>query len=299
MATLVRVTSPDTAVCVRGLTKRYNAAKGEKIAVDNLDLDIAHGEVFCLLGPNGAGKTTTVEILEGYRRADSGTAQVLGTDPAHPTRAWRSQLGIVGQDTSARGELSVAEMVQFYAALYPHSRQPEQVISLVGLDDKSSARTRTLSGGQRRRLDVALAIVGRPQLLFLDEPTTGFDPQARRTFWQVVHELKAEGTTMVLTTHYLDEAEALADRVGVIASGRLVALDSPANLGGRDRAQAIVTWQEDGATREEATTTPTALVAQLASRFAGQGQAEIPHLSIRRPSLEETYLGLIDQQGQS
>lgn len=285
---------PKTAVSVQGLTKRYGVGASAKVAVDHLDLEIPHGQVFCLLGPNGAGKTTTVEIVEGYRRPDSGQVHVLGIDPTHGDRKWRCQLGIVGQDTSERGELTVTEMLGFYASFFPNPRPVEQVIELVGLSEKRRARTRALSGGQRRRLDVGLAIVGRPQLLFLDEPTTGFDPQARRSFWQMVRDLRTEGTTMILTTHYLEEAEALADTVAVIAEGRLIAQDSPAHLGGRDQAQAIVTWSDSNGLHEQATDTPTALVASLAAALPS-GQHEVEQLSIRRPTLEETYLAMINQ----
>ena len=198
------------AVEVTGLRKLY----GEKRAVDGLDLHVAHGEVVAILGPNGAGKTTTVEILEGYRSRDGGDVRVLGRDPQDGDRAWRSRLGIVLQSNNDLAEATVAELVRHFARFFPDPRDPDEVIASVGLQDKVRTRARQLSGGQRRRLDVALGIVGRPELLFLDEPTTGFDPQARRSFWDLVEQLAADGTTILLTTHYLEEAERLADRVG-------------------------------------------------------------------------------------
>jgi len=207
------------AVMVTDLRKSYQ----DVTAVRGIDLGIARGEVFALLGPNGAGKTTTVEILEGFRQRDHGTIDVLGRDPARADRAWRARIGIVLQLASAGPELTVLEMVRQFAAFYPRPRRPEEAIELVGLTGKARSRISMLSGGQTRRLDVALGIVGRPELLFLDEPTTGFDPEARRQFWELIRTLRGDGTTIVLTTHYLDEAEALADRIAVIAAGRIVA----------------------------------------------------------------------------
>ncbi|TKK90245.1 ABC transporter ATP-binding protein [Herbidospora galbida] len=266
---------------VRGLTKRY----GEVQAVGGLDLDIHTGEVFAILGPNGAGKSTTVEILEGYRKRDAGEVSVLGVDPGQATSAWRARVGIVLQTANDAAELTVRETVRHFARYYPHSKDPDEVIAKVGLTDKAGARIRQLSGGQRRRVDVALGIVGRPELVFLDEPTTGFDPEARRQFWDLIRSLAAEGTTIVLTTHYLDEAEALADRVAVIAKGRIVAEGTPQTLGGRATASARVTWADGYAE----TDTPTALVRTLADKYDG----EIPGLQIVRPSLEDIYLDLI------
>ena len=275
----------DLVVSIKGLEKRY----GDHVAVDGLDLDIHRGEVFALLGPNGAGKTTTVEILEGHRIADAGTVSVIGADPRTAGLGWRSRIGIVAQTSKESPELTVRELVRHFASYYPTPRDPAEVISAVGLDEKRDVRSSKLSGGQRRRLDVALGVIGDPELLFLDEPTTGFDPEARRQFWNLVRELRAGGTTILLTTHYLDEAEELADRVGVIARGRLVALDTPAKLGGRSAHIARVTWDDAGSTREEQTVTPTRFVAELAAQHAG----EVPGLQIRRPTLEDTYLGLI------
>jgi ABC-2 type transport system ATP-binding protein len=276
---------PDAAISVRGLVKRY----GDFTAVDGLDLDIRRGEIFALLGPNGAGKTTTVEICEGYRARDAGEVRVLGEDPAGGSRAWKAQLGIVLQSGSGDSQLTVRELVTAQASYYAAPRDVDEVLALVGLTEKAGVRGKALSGGQRRRLDVALGIVGRPTLLFLDEPTTGFDPEARRQFWSLIRSLRDLGTTMLLTTHYLDEAEALADRVGVIARGRLVEVAVPQALGGRETAPATVTWTEDGARRTEATATPTALVAELAARFGG----EVPDLAVARPTLEDVYLSMI------
>jgi ABC-2 type transport system ATP-binding protein len=275
----------DNAVRVRGLVKRYP----DKVAVDGVDLDIHRGEVFALLGPNGAGKTTTTEILEGYRRADAGEVSVLGTDPAHGDRQWRARLGIVAQTTRDEAELSVAELVYHFAGYYPNPRDPEQVIAAVGLQDKRKTRTRKLSGGQRRRLDVALGVIGNPELLFLDEPTTGFDPEARRQFWTLIEELRTEGTTILLTTHYLDEAEHLADRVGVIADGRMIEVATPETLGGRGARTARVSWLAAEGLREVRTDEPTAEVARLMTEYGG----EVPELEVRRPSLEDIYLELI------
>jgi ABC-2 type transport system ATP-binding protein len=275
------------AISIRGLVKRY----GEFVAVDGLDLDIRRGEIFALLGPNGAGKTTTVEICEGYRKRDAGEVRVLGEDPALGGRRWKAQLGIVLQSGAGDSQLTCRELLQAQASYYPDPRDPDEVLELVGLTEKARARGRTLSGGQRRRLDVALGIVGRPTLLFLDEPTTGFDPEARRQFWSLIRSLRELGTTMLLTTHYLDEAEALADRVGVIARGRLVEVAVPASLGGRETAPAVVSWTEGGSRRREATSSPTAFVRQLAGRFPG----EIPDLAVVRPTLEDVYLQMIGE----
>jgi len=280
------------AVLVEGLHKRY----GEKRAVDGLDLHVEHGEIVAVLGPNGAGKTTTVETLEGFRRADAGHVRVLGEDPARAGRAWRARLGVVLQDNHDLAEVTVREVVHHVAGFYPTPRDPEAVIDEVGLREKATTRTRALSGGQRRRLDVALGIVGDPELLFLDEPTTGFDPQARHEFWDLVHTLRDEGTTILLTTHYLEEAERLADRVVVVAHGRVVAEGTPADLGGRQARRARVRWTLDGVTHDEPTDTPTALVARLAAEL-GHPDGEVPGLQVLRPTLEDVYLGLIGDAG--
>jgi ABC-2 type transport system ATP-binding protein len=286
----------EPAIEVNGLRKVYD----ETVAVDGLDLTVARGEIFALLGPNGAGKTTTVEILEGYRRRDGGEVRVLGVDPAvvhargtrtdPAARRWRERVGIVLQGTGEFDELTVGEVVTHFARFYPHPDDPATVIDRVGLTGKTAARTHTLSGGQKRRLDVALGIVGRPELLFLDEPTTGFDPEARREFWALIRDLARTGTTIVLTTHYLEEAETLADRVGVIAAGRLIAVDTPRQLGARDSALATVSWRTpEGAWESAQSATPTALVADLAARFGG----EVPALTVTRPTLEDIYLTMI------
>ncbi|GAA3748165.1 ABC transporter ATP-binding protein [Plantactinospora mayteni] len=274
------------AISVRGLRKAY----GGTVAVDGVDLAVSRGEVFALLGPNGAGKTTTVEILEGYRRRDAGEVSVLGVDPDRADGRWRSRVGIVLQGTGEFDDLTVAEVVRHFAGFYPDPDDPDKVIERVGLAGKAKARTHTLSGGQKRRLDVALGIVGRPELLFLDEPTTGFDPEARREFWELIRDLAAAGTTIVLTTHYLDEAEALADRVAVITGGRLVEVAAPARLGNRAEALATVAWRTpEGAVERVESATPTALVAELAARFGG----EVPGLTVTRPTLEDVYLKMI------
>lgn len=281
-------TTPVPAVLVEGLHKRY----GDKRAVDGLDLRVEHGEIVAVLGPNGAGKTTTVETLEGFRHPDAGHVRVLGEDPARAGRSWRARLGVVLQDNHDLAEVTVREVVHHVAGFYPAPRDPDAVIESVGLTAKAGTRTRALSGGQRRRLDVALGVVGGPELLFLDEPTTGFDPQARRDFWDLVETLRDDGTTILLTTHYLEEAERLADRVVVVARGRVVAEGAPHDLGGRAARRARVRWTVDGATHEEATDTPTALVARLAARFGGP-EGEVPGLQVLRPTLEDVYLGLI------
>ncbi|WP_431875644.1 ABC transporter ATP-binding protein [Micromonospora marina] len=276
----------ELAISVRGLRKAY----GGNVAVAGVDLDVHRGEVFALLGPNGAGKTTTVEILEGYRQRDAGEVRVLGADPAHPDAGWRSRVGIVLQGTGEFDELTVIEVVRHFSGFYPGADDPDKVVERVGLGAKAKARTHTLSGGQRRRLDVALGIIGRPELLFLDEPTTGFDPEARREFWELIRDLSAAGTTIVLTTHYLDEAEALADRVGVIAAGRVIEVAPPNALGNRQESLATVTWRTpDGTPASAETATPTALVYDLAARFGG----EVPGLTVTRPTLEDVYLRMI------
>ncbi|MEU6144763.1 ABC transporter ATP-binding protein [Streptomyces sp. NPDC047081] len=279
----------ELAVDVRGLRKQY----GDVTAVDGIDLGIRRGEVFGLLGPNGAGKSTTVEILQGNRDRDGGEVSVLGSDPATGTRAWRSRVGIVWQDESAPAELTVRETVRHFARYYPRPRDPEEVIGLVGLEAKADSRIKALSGGQRRRLDVALGVIGDPELLLLDEPTTGFDPAARRQFWDLIRLLSDEGTTIVLTTHYLEEAEALADRLAVVAKGRVVAEGEPGALRERYGTGATVRWTEaDGSPREELTDTPTRTVAELMRRFDG----EIPGLLVTRPTLEDVYLRLTGQE---
>ena len=247
---------------------------------------------FSLLGPNGAGKTTTVEILEGFRTRDAGTVSVLGFDPqsrGHESRQWRDRIGIVLQSSADAGDLTVLETVDHFSGYYSNPRTAEEVIHAVGLVEKENALIRNLSGGQRRRLDVALGIIGNPELLFLDEPTTGFDPEARRAFWGLIQELRDGGTTIVLTTHYLDEAEALADRVAIINHGVIIEVSTPAELGGRATLKATVAWRDGDSIKSERSDNPTALVAKLSAHFGG----EIPELVVTRPSLEDVYLEMI------
>ncbi|MCS7478965.1 ABC transporter ATP-binding protein [Umezawaea endophytica] len=275
-----------SAIEVSGLRKAY----GGVTAVDGVDLDVAAGEVFALLGPNGAGKSTTVEVLEGHRKRDSGEVRVLGRDPGKPSGDWRARIGVVLQATSDAAELTVREAVAHFAGYYPNPRDADAVIDLVGLTEKAGARAGKLSGGQRRRLDVALGIVGRPELLFLDEPTTGFDPEARRQFWRLIRLLADEGTTILLTTHYLDEAEALADRVAVIARGRIVAEGTPSTLGGRATAEATVRWRGADGPQVRRTPDPQRLIVELARH------EELAELTVSRPTLEDVYLDLIGER---
>jgi ABC-2 type transport system ATP-binding protein len=273
---------------VKGLTKSY----GDVHAVRGIDLNIEQGEIFSILGPNGAGKTTTVEILEGFRVRDSGTVSVLGFDPnirGHQSREWRNRIGIVLQTSADAGDLTVFETINHFNGYYSNPRDVDEVINSVGLKEKEHALIRNLSGGQRRRLDVALGIIGNPELIFLDEPTTGFDPEARRAFWSLIKSLRSDGATIVLTTHYLDEAEALADRVAVINRGVIVEISTPADLGGRATSQATVQWRDGDQIKSEKTDNPTAVVSSLAARFNG----EIPELMVTRPSLEDIYLEMI------
>ena len=275
-----------TAVSVRGLLKRY----GERTAVDGVDLEIPRGEVFALLGPNGAGKTTTVEILEGYRSRDAGEVSVLGVDPADATPQWRARVGIVLQSVTDLSELTVAETVRHFAGYYPTPRDPDEVIATVGLTDSATQRTRLLSGGQRRRLDVALGILGRPELLFLDEPTVGFDPSARREFHDLVHRLTdVDDTTILLTTHDLDEAEKLADRIVILAGGRIIADGSADALTRRVSGESEVRWTRDGERYVHSAGDATRFVQEL---FRQYGDA-IGELEVRRASLEDTYMALV------
>lgn len=277
------MTATTPVVSVRELRKTY----GSLTALDGVSFDIHRGETFALLGPNGAGKSTTIEILEGYRDRTSGEATVLGIDPGDGGLDWKARLGIVLQSTGESGNVTVREQLTHFARYYPNPRDVDEVIAAVGLEEKQRVLIRKLSGGQRRRVDVALGIIGRPELLFLDEPTTGFDPEARRQFWDLIRSLKAEGTTILLTTHYLDEAAQLSDRAGVIAGGRLIDLGRIDELGGADSRVPLVRWVENGTIREQRTTSPGALVAQL-------GEPE--GLEVVRPTLEDVYLQLLAQQ---
>jgi len=277
-------TDRSPAVRVRGMSKSY----GRLHAVRDLDLDVGRGEIFAILGPNGAGKSTTIEILEGHRHRDAGQVDVLGEDPGTAGRSWRARIGIVLQESSDFGMLTVLETARMFAKCYGKARRPEELLELVGLESSSHSRVRTLSGGQRRRLDVALGIIAEPELLFLDEPTTGFDPEARRQFWELIRLLADDGTTILLTTHYLEEAAALADRVAVIAEGSLAAVDSPERLTAHVNSAATVRWMEGPELHVEQTHRPTDLIRQRSTEGS-----ELVQLTVTRPSLEDAYLKLI------
>lgn len=275
----------ESVIEVRDLRKDY----GGFTAVDGISFDIRRGETFALLGPNGAGKSTTIEILEGYRHRTSGDVRVLGVDPQRGGLDWKARLGIVLQSTGEAGTFTVRELLTEFAGYYPNPRDIDEVIAAVGLEQKQRSRAGKLSGGQQRRLDVALGIIGRPEMLFLDEPTTGFDPEARRQFWELIRSLKAEGTSILLTTHYLDEAAQLGDRAAVIVGGRIAAIGKIDEIGGAEARTPVVRWIDaDGVPQEQRTTTPGAVVADL-HRGAGEPQG----LEIVRPTLEDIYLGLI------
>ncbi|HWK25573.1 MAG TPA: ABC transporter ATP-binding protein [Solirubrobacter sp.] len=276
-----------TAIQVTGLTKAY----GSNEALRGVDFTVARGEVFGLLGPNGAGKTTTVEVLEGYRRRDAGAVEVLGFDPGTRPAALRERVGIVLQSCGTYPHLTVAETLEHFAALYPAPRRVDEVIALAGLEECAKRRARTLSGGQARRLDFALALIGDPELVFLDEPTTGFDPGARRAAWDVIRALRDLGKTVVLTTHYLDEAQTLADRVAILQGGLIVAEGPPDQLGA---SRYRVSWRAaDGSVEERFTEDPTALLAQLTADALARGE-RLEELSVTRPSLEDVYLELTE-----
>ena len=300
----------DVAIRVSGLEKSYGSVK----AVRGLDLEIRRGEIFAILGPNGAGKTTTIEILEGYRTRDKGEVSVLGVDPGTHRRELKSRVGIVPQTATSDPFLTVEETLQMYAGYYSRPRPVDELLDVVGLRDKRSSRVQRLSGGQQRRLDVAIALVGDPELLFLDEPTTGFDPSARHEAWGVVRSLADLGKTVILTTHYMDEAQHLADRVAVIAAGRVVALATPDTLGARDRAMAEIRWRlsdtvsaptfiqvdlDDAGYLHHRATDVTRTLFEL-TRWALDEGVELEGLQVLRPSLEEVYLRLIaDTEGAS
>ena len=277
------------AVSVRGLRKSYGSAE----AVRGIDFEIRTGEVFGLLGPNGAGKTTTIEILEGYRERDGGDVSVLGADPAKPTSAWRGRIGVVLQSSAMYETLTVRESLAAFAGYYEHPRPVDEVVGVVGLDEKADARVRSLSGGQRRRLDFGLALVGDPELIFLDEPTTGFDPGARRAAWQTIRSLKELGKTILLTTHYLDEAEQLSDRVAVLRDGRIVATGTPADLTRTPATE--IRYRENGREVVLQTEEPTRVLHELTTAAIARGD-EVHGLQVRRPSLEEVYLSLTEEE---
>jgi len=300
----------EPVVSVHGLRKTY----GRLEAVAGIDLAVERGEIFAFLGPNGAGKTTTVEILEGFRERTSGEVSVLGIDPADGDAAWRNRVGAVLQESNAEPGLTVRESLQLYSGYYLEPRDIDETISLVGLDEKADTLAPQLSGGQRRRLDVALALIGDPELIFLDEPTTGFDPSARRTAWSVIEGLRRLGKTVFLTTHYMDEAEELSDRIAVIAGGRIVAEGTPGTLGGRNRMASTVRFTlpegtaaadlppqlralvagDDGRLVTLTTDTPLAHVGTLAEWALGRG-LDLPDLDVRRPTLEDVYLELTEE----
>jgi ABC-2 type transport system ATP-binding protein len=293
------------AIEVTGLVKRY----GDVTAVDGIDLTVEAGEVFALLGPNGAGKTTTVEILEGHRATDHGAVSVLGFDPSTGGREYRERIGIVLQEGAVERELTVREALELYGSMYPRRLRSGELIELVGLEAKADARIKTLSGGQQRRLELALGLVGDPDLLFLDEPTTGFDPSARRQAWGILENLTSLGKTILLTTHYMDEAQHLADRIAIIDRGRIVAEGTPDTLGGRREGLVTIRFDapaglgadeipvpgleaRDGIFQID-TDSPTRVLYQLTG-WAVQRGMDLDHLEMRRPSLEDVYLELTD-----
>jgi ABC-2 type transport system ATP-binding protein len=281
---------PDSAISIKGLRMSY----GETEAVRGIDLEVRQGEIFAFLGPNGAGKTSTVEILEGYRKRTGGEVSVLGEDPAHAGSAWRDRIGIVLQSNSLDPYLTVRESLELYAGYFSHPRAVEEVIALVGLEEKAEERARKLSGGQQRRLDVGMALVGDPELLFLDEPTTGFDPSARRQFWDVIAGLRDLGKTVFLTTHYMDEAQRLADRVTIIAAGQIVAEGTPEDLGERDKATTTIRYR-DAAGEEISIETldPVRELNRLTADAMERGE-DLEGLEVTRPSLEDVYLDLTE-----
>ena len=278
----------ENVVEVENLRKTY---RGGLEALRGVDFDIRRGETFALLGPNGAGKSTVIEILEGYRDRTSGEVRVLGVDPHRGGLDWKARLGIVLQNTGEAPTASVRELLAHFASFYPHPRNVDEVIAAVGLSEKAKVSVRKLSGGQRRRVDVALGIIGRPALLFLDEPTTGFDPEVRRQFWDLIRDLQGEGTTILLTTHYLDEAAELAERAAIIVGGQMASVGRIDELGGPSARVPVVRWREGGEAREERTQDPGAVVAALYARL---GEPE--RLEVVRPSLEDVYLSFLGDE---
>ena len=278
------------AVEVRDLVKIY----GSRPVVDGLSFTVETGEVFALLGPNGAGKTTTVEILEGYRERDAGEVRVLGHDPMRPGPDFRERIGVVLQQSEMWPNLTVRETHAIFAGYYRAPRDVDEVVALVGLKEKSGARVKSLSGGQKRRLDLGLALVGDPDLVFLDEPTTGFDPQARRAAWEMIRSLRSLGKTVLLTTHYLDEAEQLADRVAVMRAGQIVRVGTPAELTTTE-LQTEIRYRQNGEDVLVQTDEPTRVLAELTSAAVARGE-ELEGLQVRRPSLEDVYLALTAEE---
>jgi ABC-2 type transport system ATP-binding protein len=281
-----------SAIVVRGLRKSYGGVE----AVRGVDFEIEEGEVFGLLGPNGAGKTTTVEILEGYRKRDAGEVSVLGHDPEHPGREFRERIGVVLQQSELWPNVTVREMHLMFAGYYEHSRDVDEVIALVGLESKRDARTKTLSGGQKRRLDLGIALVGDPDLVFLDEPTTGFDPAARRAAWDMIRSLRALGKTVLLTTHYLDEAEQLADRVAVMREGVIVRVGTPRELTTTD-LEVEIRYRHGDEDIVISTTEPTRVLHELTAEALARGE-ELERLEVRRPTLEDVYLSLTGDEAE-
>jgi ABC-2 type transport system ATP-binding protein len=309
-----RATPQEPVIRVRGLWKRY----GDREAVRGIDLELHRGEIFAFLGPNGAGKTTTVEILEGFRTADGGSVAVLGEDPAHARAPWRERIGVVLQESEPEPGLTVRDCLELYAGYYRRPRGVGETLELVGLADQAGQRAASLSGGQRRRLDVALALVGDPELIFLDEPTTGFDPSARRAAWKVIAGLRELGKTVFLTTHYMEEAEQLADRIAIIADGRIVAEGDPRTLGGRNLSGAEITFapppevgvddlpaalashaEENGGGRLVVRSTAVTADLHALAGWALEREVELDDLEVRRPTLEDVYLKLTAERSQS
>ncbi|HWM55510.1 MAG TPA: ABC transporter ATP-binding protein [Solirubrobacterales bacterium] len=284
---------PDAVISIRGLRKSY----GQVEAVRGVDLEVQPGEVFALLGPNGAGKTTTVEILEGYREASAGQVAVLGEDPRRAGRAWRERIGIVLQGSRPDPYLTVRESLALYAGYYSKPRPIEETIALVGLEGKADERASRLSGGQQRRLDVGMALIGDPELLFLDEPTTGFDPSARRQAWETIAGLRDLGKTVLLTTHYMDEAQRLADRVAILAAGRIVAAGTPADLGDRENLPTTISYRLGDEEVSVQTRTPVETLHELTGRAVEQG-LQLDGLEVTRPNLEEIYLSLTSERSE-
>ena len=273
-----------SAISVRGLRKSYDGVE----AVRGIDFEVAEGEVFGLLGPNGAGKTTTVEILEGYRQRDAGDVRVLGFDPGRAERAFRERIGVVLQHSELWAGLTVREIHRIFAGYYERPRDVDEVVRLVGLGEKADARVKTLSGGQKRRLDLGIALVGDPDLVFLDEPTTGFDPAARRNAWELVRSLRELGKTVLLTTHYLDEAQQLADRVAVLRAGEIIRIGRPSELTAGSRAQ--IRYRRDGELVTIETEEPTRVLRELIEQAGGR---ELEGLEVLRQTLEDVYLDLV------